>query len=162
MCIRDRVNLVDVDNTLTSEWRTERGPITLASAAITKDATSVTVLDASNIAAGDVIYMGTEAMKVGGKSSNDLTSLTRGYLGTDAASHAANEEVYLSTPYLRGRRIKMYVVPIDADSVSDLHLFGTYHVDSFALSEDLNSYVLEGKSALKSVSYTHLTLPTKA
>jgi len=143
------VNLVDVDNTLTSEWRTERGPITLASAAITKDSTSVTVIDASNIAAGDVIYMGTEAMKVGGKSSNDLTSLTRGYLGTDAASHAANEEVYLSTPYLRGRRIKLYVSPIDAGSVADLYLFGTYHVDSFSLSEDLNSYVLQGKSALK-------------
>ena len=143
------LNLVDVDDSLTAEWRTERGPVTLVDGAAAIDATTIAVVDASNISVNDVVFLGTEAVKVGGKSSNDLTGLTRGYLGTDAASHADKEELYLSIPYLRGRRVKMYLIPADAASVSDLHLFGTYHVDSFAMAEDLNGYILQGRSALK-------------
>jgi len=143
------LNLVDIDNTLTGEWRTERGPVTLVNGAVTDAATTITVDDAARLSAGEVVFMGTEAIKIGAISTNDLTGVTRGYLGTDALKHGDDEEVYVSTPYLRGRRVKMYVCPADAGSVSDLHLFGTYHVDSFSMSDDLNSYVLQGRSALK-------------
>jgi len=143
------LDLVDIDDTLTSEWRTERGPTTLANGAITSTATSITVNDASNITTGDVIYMGNEAILVGGKTSDTLETLTRGHLDTDAIAHTDDEEVYLSTPYLRGRRIRMYVIPMDAGSASDLQLFGVYHVDSFSMSADFNGYILQGRSQLK-------------
>lgn len=143
------LDLIDIENSLTAEWRTERGPTAILDGAITKDATSASVIDASAITAGDVVYLSNEAVLVGGVSVNTLTGLTRGVLDTDAIKHTDQEEVYASTPFLRGRRMRVYLIPSDAPSAAELTPFGVYHVDSLALAPDFNGYRLQGRSALK-------------
>jgi len=143
------VDLIDIDDTLTREWRTERGPVTLSDGEPTIDQTTLDVDDASNLQVNDVIFLGNEAIKIGGISSNQLTGLTRGALDTDAVTHPDDAEIYLSTPYLRGRRIRFYLIPTDADSAGDMTAFGVYHLDSFQIAEDFNGYVLQGRSQLK-------------
>ena len=48
------------------------------------------------IIAGDVVLIGTELILVGGVSSNDLTSCTRGHSGTTATTHADGSVVRLA------------------------------------------------------------------
>lgn len=65
-------------------------------ATLTDSDTTITVTDATGIVASDVILIENELILVGGVSSNDLTSCTRGYSGTTAASHADATAVYLA------------------------------------------------------------------
>jgi hypothetical protein len=58
--------------------------------------TTITVTSATGIVASDVILIGNELILVGGISSNDLTSCTRGHSGTAAASHADGSVVQLA------------------------------------------------------------------
>lgn len=65
-------------------------------ATLTAIDTTITVTSATGIIAGDVILINNELILVGGVSSNDLTSCTRGYSGTTATTHADGTAVYLA------------------------------------------------------------------
>jgi len=142
------IDLVDIGDALTSEWRTERSSITRTTAAITSSAGTVTVENASNISTDDILFLGFEAVKVTGVAGSTV-SIERGKLDSDAVRHLTGQDVYASIPNLRGRKIKVYLSPQDAGSAADFELFGTFHVDGLGLSDDLNSYIVTGKSALK-------------
>jgi len=65
-------------------------------ATLTAIDTTITVTSATGIIAGDVVLINNELVLVGGVSSNDLTSCTRGYSGTTATTHADGTAVYLA------------------------------------------------------------------
>jgi len=65
-------------------------------ATLTAIDTTITVTSATGIIAGDVVLINNELILVGGVSSNDLTSCTRGYSGTTATTHADGTAVYLA------------------------------------------------------------------
>lgn len=58
--------------------------------------TTITLTSTSGIVAGDVVFIGTELILVGGISGNDLTSCTRGHSGTTATTHADGSVVQLA------------------------------------------------------------------
>lgn len=120
--------LLDFDDYLGGKLAVDASPETFLSANITAAATSFDVDDASGLDATTVIYVGGEAMRVTGVSTNTLT-VSRGYLGTTAASHDIGDRVYLQTPFIRGRRAELYRVPVDATSQSEETLIGSYVID---------------------------------
>ena len=58
--------------------------------------TTITVASSTGIVAGDIVLIDLELILVGGISSNDLTSCTRGHKGTAAATHANQSSVRLA------------------------------------------------------------------
>lgn len=90
------------------------------------DATGITLLSTSGISGGDVIHVGTEAIKVGSVSNPNLTGCTRAYWGTIARKHWASDtpgvpELLVTDRPLRfrGRRVTLYLYgdsdPLDGD-----------------------------------------------
>lgn len=65
-------------------------------ATLTASDTTITLTSTSGIVAGDVVFIGTELILVGGVSGNDLTSCTRGHSGTTATTHADGSVVQLA------------------------------------------------------------------
>ena len=63
---------------------------------LTASDTTITLTSTSGIVAGDVVFIGTELILVGGISGNDLTSCTRGHSGTIATTHADGSVVQLA------------------------------------------------------------------
>ena len=63
---------------------------------LTAGDTTITVASTTGIVASDVVLIDDELILVGGVSSNDLTSCTRGHSGTTAASHADGSVVRLA------------------------------------------------------------------
>jgi len=59
--------------------------------------TTITVASSTGIVAGDIVMIDLELILVGGISSNDLTSCTRGHKGTTAATHANQSSVRLAS-----------------------------------------------------------------
>ena len=70
----------------------EGGTLTAGDTTITLTTTN----PGHQIIAGDVVLIGTELILVGGVSSNDLTSCTRGHSGTTATTHADGSVVRLA------------------------------------------------------------------
>jgi len=68
---------------------------TLSSAISSAGATTISVTSSSGLAAGDTIVIGSEFIKIGGVSSNDLTGCTRGHLTSTATTHPNGTTVVL-------------------------------------------------------------------
>jgi len=60
---------------------------------ITDSATTLTLTDASGFSSTGTVLIGTELITYTGKSTNDLTGLTRGTSGTTAAAHSSGVSV---------------------------------------------------------------------
>ncbi len=86
-------------------------------AAAAYNATSLSVLSESGFSAGDVVHVGTEAVKVGSVSAGTLSGCTRGYWGTIAQGHwTFGDTPELSYAHvtnrplsIRGRRARVYL-----------------------------------------------------
>ena len=68
---------------------------TLSAAVSSAGATTIAVTSASGLAAGDTIVIGSEFVKIGGISTNDLTGCTRGHLNSTATTHLDKTSVVL-------------------------------------------------------------------
>lgn len=138
--------LQDVDGALTEELRICGDPQCLLSAAITSGATSVTLSRTTGIVAGStILYVGSECMRV--VSGSNPYTVTRAVFDSLAQSHAADEPVYIRSPFVDGRTIRLYLAPYDGDSASTETLFGTFRLDSFDPTEDFTQYAITGRSA---------------
>jgi hypothetical protein len=136
------VALLDYDATLTELWRTERTARTVLSEAVDTSETNILVADADSLAT-EVVYVGSEAMIVtANNSSPESIDVTRGALGTDALTHSNGDLVYRSTPYLEGRRVEVYLCPLDSISSADERLIGSYVLDAVALDDTANVWSL--------------------
>jgi hypothetical protein len=136
------VALLDYDDTLSSLWRTERTARTVLSEAVDTSETNILVADADSLAT-EVVFVGSEAMIVtADNSSPESIDVTRGALGTDALTHSNGDLVYRSTPYLEGRRVEVYLSPLDSVSSADERLVGSYVLDSVALDDSTNVWSL--------------------
>jgi len=136
------VALLDYDDTLSSLWRTERTARTVLSEAVDVSETNILVADADSLAT-EVVFVGSEAMIVTADNSGpESIDVTRGALGTDALTHSNGDLVYRSTPYLEGRRVEIYLSPLDSVSSADERLIGSYVLDSVALDDSTNVWQL--------------------
>ena len=68
---------------------------TLSAAISSTGATTISVTSASGLAVGDTIVIGSEFVKIGGISTNDLTSCTRSHLRSTASTHPSGTSVFL-------------------------------------------------------------------
>ena len=96
-----------------------------------KTDTTLTVADTSGLSAGDVIHIGTEAIKIGTvASSTSLTGCTRGYWDTVAQAHWTRDEEKLSYPPVTNRPFTL------ERRRAYLYLYGDGDVDGDGLTGD--------------------------
>ena len=87
---------IEEDNDVIFIDKTPSSVLTTLSAVISStSATTISVTSSTGLAAGDTIVIGSEFVKIGGISTNDLTSCTRGHLSSTAATHANGTSVVL-------------------------------------------------------------------
>lgn len=152
--------VLDYGDYLTSTIRTERSPVTRLTADCTSAATTLSVTDSSGITDTDVIFIGGEALRVEDVPTSTSIDVTagRGYLGTTALPHKDTDAVYLSTPFIRNRKVEVYLVPTNG-SRSDETLVASYAIDGLswnASADGLNTWAFQAKSQSK---YLHRASP---
>lgn len=148
------VELVDYRDLITSARRTDAPAVDTLSSAMSATDSSIIVNTGTAIPSSQtVVWIGAEAVRISSRSGTTLTVAAsgRGYLGTDAASHAAGDAVYLTCPFLRSRRMTIYLAPQDADSdtVATTYAIGTYRIDSCKLGSQLGTWVLSGPTEVR-------------
>jgi len=146
--------IVDHDDSLTADFRTDRAATTLLDALISKAtvSTSFAVDDGSGISVGDILWLGSEAMEVTAKPAADTVTADRAQLGTDAQSHLSGAAVYQSINFVMQRKLTLYVLPRAGGSFADAVEFGAFHVDRLGLSRDLNAWTIGAKSDLRALN----------
>lgn len=144
------ISILDVGDLLTSLLRTEARPVTSNTADESATDTSIAVSDSAQISARDVLYAGAEAMLVTTVDSGTLITVTRGYLGTTAASFDADTSLFPYIPYLRGRAIEVYAMPQDG-AWSEKRLVGQYVIDALSFDALLNVWTFDGRSQIQAI-----------
>jgi len=86
---------ITTDNDVIFIEKTPSSVSTTLNEALDASETTITVASASGLATGDTIVVEGEFIKIGGVSSNDLTSCTRGHLSSTAATHPDKTIVHL-------------------------------------------------------------------
>lgn len=148
------VELVDYRDLITAARRTDRRPV--ATLGTSPDASTTTILltDGASLPTGNqVVWIGGEALRIASRSGNTLTVETggRGWLDTIARAHSTGDLVYASTPFLRTRRMTIYLAPEDADNdaVATSYAIGTYRIDRSKLGRKLGAWVLSGPTEIR-------------
>jgi len=145
------VILTDIADTLTSEWKIDADPATLIAVDITGAETTVKVADASNLSTGDLVWVGSEVIELGTKSSNTFSGCTRGALNTAARPHFTDDQVFTSINYLRGRSVAVYLTFAGATAydATNRYLLGEYSIAKYPPTPDMGAYHLSCKSEIK-------------
>jgi len=81
------------------------GVTTRLDGAISKTATSLSVLDASGLPSSGIVWIGREAIGYSGITLNTLTGLARSALSTRAEEHADTRRVFAFNPTMQGRQV---------------------------------------------------------
>lgn len=114
------------------------------------------------------LLVGTDTATVNGSPTfgtgtpSTTITVTRGHLDTSALTHKTNDPVHLSPTYIAGRRFSVYVVPLVGSTSSDERLVGTYLLESYGLTDDLNTWELSGVSQLRYLDRQAPILPRDA
>lgn len=146
------IELVDVEDEVSAFFRTDARAQTRLSATIAVGDSQATLVSLSGITAGtSIIFVGREAMLVTSVVVGTTVAVTRGFLGTEAQRHLAGRPVYLYTPSIYGRRMRLYLGFDDegCDATTEEEIGGGWSIDTIELGEGLNSWVLQGRSQLK-------------
>ena len=77
------------------------------STALSATGTSVTFATVPTYAAGDVIFIGDEAIKLGTLASSTYSACTRGFFSTTAKPHASGDASYTRSPFWASRKINI-------------------------------------------------------
>lgn len=147
------IEIVDIDDALIGKLRTEARPQTTLDANQTAAATSITLATSSGIVPGQtVVFVGAEAQLVTG-GTGPAFNVTRGALGTDAQAHVDGDPVYLFTPQIYGRRVRMFVTFDDPGySTSEEaagEVSGGWSIDGIGLGEGLHAWRFTARSQLR-------------
>lgn len=142
-------SLLDADNYLTGLLRTERGPLTSLTVAVTSSTTAWTVGTTTGISQYDAIWIGDEAVRVASVDSGTTLTVVRGYLGTTARSHDAGDRVFQSTPILESREVTYSLIPQSATSWSDAREIGTFVIDGISWNASTNIWTFSARSQLR-------------
>lgn len=146
------VELVDVDDQVSSLFRVDGRAQRSFAATVEVGDTDVTLDSLSGVTAGTtIIHSAREAMLVTSVVAGTTVSVTRAFLGTDRARHLSGRPVYLFTPSIYGRRIRLYLAFDDegCDASTEIELGGGWAIDTIEIGEGLNSWLLQGRSRLK-------------
>lgn len=152
------VNLLDVDNALTTWCATDRLPNNRLAAGMNASVGFATP-GFLGPAVGDVLYIDREAMFVDAVDMSGVCTVRRGALETEATSHQSGAAIYLSSPFLRTRRLRVWLAPQDATAPWTANaLFWDYTIDAYGWDPSLNTWQIEGRSFLR---YLQRLLPRK-
>lgn len=128
---------------ITAAMALDRSPRTRLAADLTATETGSLTITGSGLSslelptADDVVWIGSEAIRYDTRSGATVSGLTRGFLGTDALSHKAGDSVWTRTPpYIRARKLFVYMVPLDADDAGEEELLDEYRIDGCVLVSD--------------------------
>ena len=123
-------SILDFEDHLTSTLATEGSPQSALTAALTSSSSdsTVNVGSVSGVSQYDVIWIGSEALHVLAIGASSYT-VTRGFLGTDPTAHSVTARVWTKTPYVKNRRVSLYLAPLDAQA-KDETLIGSYVIDT--------------------------------
>lgn len=101
---------------------------------------------------GSRAYIGAECLVVGSLVSGTTYNVTRAALGTEAQSHDAGDAVRILWPYDKGRRIRVYVYPLDGVDATTLRETGTYYLDQLELDDTFTTWSVRGLGQLQHLS----------
>jgi hypothetical protein len=151
------IELVDYADLITAARRTDAPPSATMAADVDAGATVIDVEDGSDLPTDEfVVWIGAEAIAIESRTGNALTVATdgRGFLGTDARSHSTGDSVYQTCPFLRTRRMTLWLAPQDADNdtVATEYVVGTYRIDRCKLGRQLGAWVLSGPTEIRDLS----------
>lgn len=141
------VHLVDFDDALTLLFATEVSPVTVLAEDITRSTLSFDLADASVITT-ETIYIGGEAFRVTG-IAGDTVTCDREYLGTEAVAHFENDPVYVTNPFLVGRRIELRIAPLNANDEDDERILFDGIIDGVEWDDVFTTWVLSATSVLR-------------
>ena len=144
------VRIADKDGFFTSLVTTDAPARTILSADISAAATSFNVAAGSQLSDSSTIYIGAEEMRVTELVGNAVT-VTRGWGGTDAYPHYANDRVYTSSRLFRGMTFDIVVSPADASDDGEEQIIGSYVVEGISLDETFGCWEISGTSLLRSL-----------
>jgi len=146
--------LLDFNDEISALIRTDTAPATIIDPAfgeLSKTATVFDVLNTTGITVGSFLWIGNETVRVDSVVGQAIT-VTRAQFDTDAQTHnksGRSTRVFLFPPYLRSRRVRLFLAPANAASAADERIQWTGHLDGLALSADTNSFSFRAKSQLK-------------
>jgi len=141
------VDGIDGRSVVTELFRWLRLAVDTLDAAIDEVETTLTFTDGADRAAGDIIYLGGEALRLVSFSAGSWT-VARAAFGTDAAPHDAEDPVFLSSPYILGRRLRLYLGTHE-DYPTLEEVGGGWAIDGLKFVDALNTWAIRGRSQLK-------------
>lgn len=155
--------LLDEDGVVTSALRLDARPATALDADCAFADSTCSVTSATGIAAGDVLYLGREAVVVMSVSGTTLV-IERGVLDTEREPHASGELVYTGLPSLDGRKVRLHYaanqgrtgVPMPAGNAIETHDDGRWDVLSLRLQDASGNPVDASREANSATSATGL------
>jgi hypothetical protein len=136
------VQILDVGRALTGALRFLGSADMYWTADVTASATTGTVSGTPIV--GDVLWSGNEAIRVDAVIGATITSMTRGFLDTDPWAHRSRDSIFPGSHYITGRRMRLFLVPVNGDSSADETEIGQYRIDDLELDETLNGITLRG------------------
>ena len=149
-----RLVLNDAGDFLTALLQVDTAPI--ASLAVnTATATILPMADADaagRLNAGDLLFVDGECLRVvarPGSLGAASINARRGALDTDARPHVEGSQAYLTSPFLKGRRVDLHVAPLDGGSVADERLAGRFVIDDLSYSDDLNAWIIDARAEVQ-------------
>ena len=159
-----QIQIVDIDDSLTSEWRTDADPVTTLSEDVVKSSLSTTfdLQTTSGLSSGDYVWIGDEVMKVTVNTGTQVTC-QRALLDTEPQKHYAGSAVFTALPKLLDRRVRVYLMPVNADTFSstDVYQFGTFFITGYTLDASKNVWSISAKSDLRYVEREIATEPLR-
>lgn len=153
------VQILDVGRALTSALRFLGNATTYWAADVAPGDTAGDVASGNGLVAGDVIWSGNEAILINNLSTaTHISSMSRGYLDTDAWAHKSRDNIFRANHYLTGRRMRLFLVPVNGNSSADETEIGQYAIDDLELDDTLNGITIRGSTQFQ---YLSRTLPRK-
>lgn len=133
------LSIVDEGEALTDLLALDQGRV--ASLTALSDTTDTTfALDAvpSGLQGGDMLWLGSEAVRVSSAAANPITVI-RGELGTTPRTHVTGAPVFARPQLVQHREVRLYIAPLDG-AESEAQLVGVYTLDRLGLHETTASW----------------------
>lgn len=140
-------SILDHDDHLTQTLKIEADSDTILSGSMTAATTTLTVHKPGALSTSALAWVGGECMAL----DSGTFTVRRGYAGTTASAHDDRLDVYTAIPYLRGRMVEMFIVPIDSTSPSDEVSLGSWMLDAMWWDASMNVWSFSCSSRMRQV-----------
>lgn len=142
------VEIVDVDDILTDNMGTDLRPVAELASDLNAGGVFAEIRATGSLEDTDVLFIANEAIVPTGSlvASPSTFQVRRGALGTSSPRHTSGSLVHTSSPFLRGRKLEVWLAPARSTSSSDARQVGTYEITSLGWDETTAVWRLSTKS----------------